>query len=183
MNHLKDEEIISYYNHKLEQNEEINLLNHVSQCLVCAEKFANLFPVEELISPTDNLKYEIKEKINDEKNQKNIKTNGEIHKTKANIILLNKYKKRKTELILYGSKVVAAAGIAVLMVFNMDAVKPDLVGTKIETMKQLNNGFSISRMLQQSTEKIGNGMKSLSGGIAENLEFDKGVYKDEKAKK
>ena len=61
MNHLKDEEIISYYNHKLEQNEEINLLNHVSQCLVCAEKFANLFPVEELISPTDNLKYEIKE--------------------------------------------------------------------------------------------------------------------------
>lgn len=27
MNHLKDEEIISYYNHKLEQNEEINLLN------------------------------------------------------------------------------------------------------------------------------------------------------------
>ena len=66
MNHLKDEEIISYYNHKLEQNEEINLLNHVSQCLVCAEKFANLFPVEELISPTDNLKYEIKEKINDD---------------------------------------------------------------------------------------------------------------------
>ena len=65
MNHLKDEEIISYYNHKLEQNEESNLLNHVSQCLVCAEKFANLFPVEELISPTDNLKYEIKEKIND----------------------------------------------------------------------------------------------------------------------
>lgn len=183
MNHLKDEEIISYYNHKLEQNEEINLLNHVSQCLVCAEKFANLFPVEELISPTDNLKYEIKEKINDEKNQKNIKTNGEIHKTKANIILLNKYKKRKTELILYGSKVVAAAGIAVLMVFNMDAVKPDLVGTKIETMKQLNNGFSISRMLQQSTEKIGNGMKSLSGEVAKNLEFDKGVYKDEKAKK
>ena len=56
MNHLKDEEIISYYNHKLEQNEEINLLNHVSQCLVCAEKFANLFPVEELISPTDNMK-------------------------------------------------------------------------------------------------------------------------------
>ena len=66
MNHLKDEEIISYYNHKLEQNEEINLLNHVSQCLVCAEKFANLFPVEELISPTDNLKYEIKEKIQNE---------------------------------------------------------------------------------------------------------------------
>ena len=169
MNHLKDEEIISYYNHKLEQNEEINLLNHVSQCLVCAEKFANLFPVEELISPTDNLKYEIKEKINDEKNQKIIKTNGEIN--------------RKTELILYSSKVVAAAGIAVLMVFNMDAVKPDLVGTKIETMKQLNNGFSISRMLQQSTEKIGNGMKSLSGEVAKNLEFDKGVYKDEKAKK
>ena len=151
MNHLKDEEIISYYNHKLEQNEEINLLNHVSQCLVCAEKFANLFPVEELISPTDNLKYEIKEKINDEKNQKIIKTNGEIHKTKANIIPLNKYKNRKTELILYSSKVVAAVGIAVLMVFNMDSIKPNLVGTKIETMKQLNNKFSISRMLQQST--------------------------------
>ena len=174
MNHLKDEEIISYYNHKLEQNEEINLLNHVSQCLVCAEKFAN---------PTDNLKYEIKEKINDEKNQKIIKTNGEIHKTKANIIPLNKYKNRKTELILYSSKVVAAVGIAVLMVFNMDSIKPNLVGTKIETMKQLNNKFSISRMLQQSTEKIGAGMKNISGGIAENLEFDKGVYKDEKAKK
>ena len=129
MNHLKDEEIISYYNHKLEQNEESNLLNHVSQCLVCAEKFANLFPVEELISPTDNLKY-------DEKNQKIIKTNGEIHKTKANIIPLNKYKNRKTELILYSSKVVAAAGIAVLMVFNMDSIKPNLVGTKIETMKK-----------------------------------------------
>ena len=183
MNHLKDEEIISYYNHKLEQNEEINLLNHVSQCLVCAEKFANLFPVEELISPTDNLKYEIKEKINDEKNQKIIKTNGEIHKTKANIIPLNKYKNRKTELILYSSKVVAAAGIAVLMVFNMDSIKPNLVGTKIETMKQLNNKFSISRMLQQSTEKIGAGMKNISGGIAENLEVDRGVYKDEKAKK
>ena len=38
-------------------------------------------------------------------------------------------------------------------------------------------------MLQQSTEKIGNGMKSLSGEVAKNLEFDKGVYKDEKAKK
>ena len=128
-------------------------------------------------------KVRIKEKINDEKNQKIIKTNGEIHKTKANIIPLNKYKNRKTELILYSSKVVAAVGIAVLMVFNMDSIKPNLVGTKIETMKQLNNKFSISRMLQQSTEKIGAGMKNISGGIAENLEFDKGVYKDEKAKK
>ena len=84
---------------------------------------------------------------------------------------------------MYSSKVVAAAGIAVLMVFNMDSIKPNLVGTKIETMKQLNNKFSISRMLQQYTEKIGAGMKNISGGIAENLEFDKGVYKDEKAKK
>ena len=81
---------------------------------------------------------------------------------------------------MYSSKVVAAVGIAVLMVFNMDSIKPNLVGTKIETMKQLNNKFSISRMLQQSTEKIGAGMKNISGGIAENLEFDKGVYKDEK---
>ena len=31
MNHLKDEEIISYYNHKLEQNEEIN--EHDAQTL------------------------------------------------------------------------------------------------------------------------------------------------------
>ena len=54
MNHLKDEEIISYYNHKLEQNEEINLLNHVSQCLVCAEKFANLLGLNRLLENYKN---------------------------------------------------------------------------------------------------------------------------------
>ncbi|CDA28865.1 hypothetical protein [Eubacterium sp. CAG:156] len=183
MNHLKDEEIISYYNHKLEQNEEMNLIEHVAGCTECAERFANLFPVEELIEPTDNLQNEIEAKLNDEKYQKRVKTSGEKHESKAKIIPLTKYKSKKTEWFSYSSKVVVAAGIAVLMVFNMDSIKPNLIGTKIETMKQLNNKFSISRMLQQSTEKIGAGMKNISGGIAENLEFDKGVYNDEKTKK
>ena len=128
--------------------------------------------LEDFVSPYDAT---VMNKLNDEKYQKRVKTSGEKHESKAKIIPLTKYKSKKTEWFSYSSKVVVAAGIAVLMVFNMDSIKPNLVGTKIETMKQLNNKFSISRMLQQSTEKIGAGMKNISGGIAENLEFDKGV--------
>lgn len=65
--HLSNDILYNLKKNQLKDTELINAIEHISQCRLCADKYANIFECHELVEPPANLTKNIINSINNKK--------------------------------------------------------------------------------------------------------------------
>lgn len=146
MKHLTNMEINRYYSHGMKEDEERELLGHISVCEYCAGRFANAFLMQEMLTPPVALRSDVLQKVSE-------------RKTSAR--RFTSYR----EWYLYCVRVIVAMGMAIMMLFLGN------VGTEKQNMTQEQKQIEsdVSEQIGEHVEKFGDVMRGWSEWIGQGL--------------
>lgn len=155
MNHVTDAEIQLYYLHKMKQDEERGFLEHIAVCEYCAGRWASGFPKQEMLTPPNGLRENIRRQ-----------TYGKQSPQKR--------KAQYREWYWYSAKVVLAMSLAIVMLFGSDfsGMLTEGEHTQMSTVHQTReyrNENKVSGQIRQQTEKFGGVIKGWSESIGRSL--------------
>lgn len=146
MKHITDREIQQYYAHEMKETEERGLLEHISVCEYCAGRWANAFPVQEMLTPPVSLRSDLIEQIRTER---------------IPVKRMQSYR----AWYQYCAKVILAMGLAITVLFLGDFRTEKQTLQSVEKSKELN----VSGQISQQTEKFSGVIKDWSENIGRCL--------------
>ncbi|MDE6852392.1 MAG: hypothetical protein K2J67_07885 [Lachnospiraceae bacterium] len=154
MKHITDREIQQYYAHEMKEAEERDLLEHISGCEYCAGRWANAFPIQELLTPPVSLRADLEEQIWSEQ-------------TRSGRIPVKRMQSYRAW-YQYCAKVILAMGLAITVLFLGDfrtekQEKPNL--WEVEQSQERN----VSGQISKHTEKFSDAIKDWSESIGKGL--------------
>lgn len=154
MKHITDREIQQYYAHEMKETEERGLLGHISVCEYCAGRWANAFPMKEMLTPPISLRADLEEQIQSEQAR-----SGRIP-----VKRMQSYR----AWYQYCAKVILAMGLAITVLFLGDFQTEKLEKPHIWEVEQAQEG-NVSGQISKHTEKFSDAIKGWSENIGKSL--------------
>ena len=154
MKHITDREIQQYYAHEMKETEERGLLEHISVCEYCAGRWANAFPMQEMLTPPVSLRDDLMEQISSKQNR-----SGRIP-----VKRMQSYR----DWYQYCAKVILAMGLAIMVLFLGDFQTEKLGETHLWEVEQNQEG-NVSGQISKHTEKFSETIKGWSESIGKSL--------------
>ncbi len=146
MRHVSDSEIQRYYAHGMKETEERGLLEHISECEYCAGRWANGFPVQEMLIPPVSFRVDLERQIQQARApQKRMKSYRAWYQ--------------------YCAKVILAMGFAIIVLFLGDFRTEKQALPKMQEPKEVD----VSGQISQQTEKFSDAIKEWSESIGRSL--------------
>ncbi len=154
MKHITDREIQQYYAHEMKETEERGLLEHISVCEYCAGRWANAFPIQEMLAPPVSLRDDLMEQISSEQDR-----SGRIP-----VKRMQSYR----DWYQYCAKVILAMGLAVTVLLLGDFQTEKQEKPHLWEVEQTQEG-NVSGQISKHTEKFSNTIKGWSESIGKSL--------------
>lgn len=146
MRHVSDSQIQRYYAHGMKETEERGLLEHISECEYCAGRWANAFPMQEMLIPPVSLRADLERQIQQERTpQKRMKSYRAWYQ--------------------YCAKVILAMGFAIIVLFMGDFRTEKQALPRMQEPKEVD----VSGQISQQTEKFSDAIKGWSESIGRSL--------------
>lgn len=154
MKHITDREIQQYYAHEMKETEERGLLEHISVCEYCAGRWANAFPMQEMLTPPVSLRADLEEQMQSEQ-----AGSGRIP-----VKRMQSYR----AWYQYCAKVILAMGLAITVLFLGDFQTEKQGKPQVREVEQTQES-NVSGQISKHTEKFSDAIKDWSESIGKGL--------------
>ena len=154
MKHITDREIQMYYAHELKETEERGLLEHISVCEYCAGRWANAFPIQEMLTPPVSLRSDLEEQVS-------------LKHGRSGHIPVKRMQSYRAW-YQYCAKVILAMGLAIMVLFLGDFRTEKQGKPQLWEMEQSQEG-KVSGQISKHTEKFSDAIKGWSESIGKSL--------------
>lgn len=154
MKHITDREIQQYYAHEMKETEERGLLEHISVCEYCAGRWANAFPMQEMLTPPVSLRFDMEEQIQSER----------VPSGRIPVKRMQSYR----AWYQYCAKVILAMGLAITVLFLGDFQTEKQERPQLWKMEESQEG-DVSEQISKHTEQFSDAIKGWSESIGKSL--------------
>ncbi len=158
--HISDDIYLAFQQDKLNQEEQIKFLTHISQCDYCSEKLADFMEADIVPVPPD------------------LKQNILTASKRAEVQFVKNAKEmtKRMQLILYSLKVGAATvGAFIMLLLFMNLYNADGLIKIQPDIKKQSNTLSITNRIREGTDSLNENLFNFSNGIIkmEDNNYDK----------
>lgn len=154
MKHITDREIQQYYAHEMKETEERGLLEHISVCEYCAGRWANAFPIQEMLTPPISLRSDLEKRIQSEP----------VSSGRIPVKRMQSYR----AWYQYCAKVILAMGLAITVLFLGDFQTEKQEKPQLWKTEQRQEG-DVSGQISKHTEQFSDAIKGWSESIGKSL--------------